>query len=431
MHNLTDVPHQIAQEEPEESNDATILRLASNNSKHWLNPSAELVWRCIDGVTDIGRIVQDLQEVFPDSSHSIQADVTSLLNKFVSDGLIELAPSARYRPNIPIQKPPGVLFLANHGAAIAEACLMYRAAEVPLWLAGPLLRDVLPNVLTPHQADLYRDGEAKIAYTIGQIHQLIIEGKIGVVVFVVPEDSELIRSIIGDVPLVLRHSTGSNERLKRSAPYSFISPSASAINFVNAPNQYQNKKCVDFQRLDETRKSNGLPVSQRQGFFTFINGYQRFSDSYATYRALCKAAGELDLRYYGEGSHLGSRNADEALMVARATVHIKADGVCCNAVIESISAGVPVVMDRNSCVVLGLESYVVHGESGLLFDTVEEGVAVLRKLAEDDEYLDQLSKSTLALARRRCQLDNSDILNIKNFLIRATDSACLSSNRPP
>ena len=64
MQNLTDVPHQIAREERAENGDATVLRLASNNSSHWLNPAAEMVWRCIDGVTDVGRIVQNLQDIF-------------------------------------------------------------------------------------------------------------------------------------------------------------------------------------------------------------------------------------------------------------------------------------------------------------------------------------------------------------------------------
>ncbi|MBT5032515.1 MAG: PqqD family peptide modification chaperone, partial [Proteobacteria bacterium] len=429
MHNVTNVPHRIKYEDDIAVGEPAVLRLPSGIILR-LNGPAALVWQCIDGNKDIDQIVQDIQQTFPESYHSIPAHVTDLITNLVAHGLVELAPSARYRVIDPTQMPPGVLFLANHGGAINEASLMYHAAGVPLWLAGPLLRDTLPNVLLPEQVDLYHGREVEIAYTIGEIRKLIEDGKIGIVLFVVPEDTQQIQSVLGDIPLILRHSTGDNERLKGSAPYSFMSPSASAIDFVSAPNQWKSVKCADFRRLDSMREGDGVPISQRRGFFTFINHFQRFTDSYATYLALREAVADLDLRHYGDGSSFGVRNAYEALMGARATVHIKDDGVCCNAVIESISVGVPVIMDRKSCQILGLDHYVVHGQSGLLFDTVAEGAEILRRLDKDDKYLAKLSERTLALARQRCQLGSIDIKEFKGFLNRALDSTCLRGVNP-
>lgn len=428
---ITDVPHKTAVEESAYSGEATVLRSTFNDYQHLLNPSAQIVWRCIDGVTDVSGIVENLQGLFPASIDSIQKDVTDLLATLVLDGLIELASSARYRPNRASEKPPGVLFLANHGAAIKEASILYRAAGVPLWLAGPLLRDILPYALQPEQVDIYKDGDINIAYTAAEIRTLITEGVIGVVVFVIPELANLIRAVLGNVPLVLRHSTGDKFRLKQAAPYSLFSPSANMLGEVNAPNQWQSVKCVDFEQGDLLQEATELPVSDRSGIFTFINHYQpRCSDSYAVYQALKSSIPDIDLKHYGEGSDLGTRSAFDALKGARATLHIKDDGVCCNAVIESISVGVPVVMDRVSYRALGLEKYVVDHVSGMLFDTVEEGAAILRKLSEDDEYLEQLRETTLQHARKCYQLDSGSIDEFRRFLNRALDGRILEASNP-
>jgi hypothetical protein len=101
---------------------------------------------------------------------------------------------------------------------------------------------------------------------------------------------------------------------------------------------------------------------------------------------------------------------------SKATIHIKDRHVCCNAVIDSISVGTPVIVDDETVELLALEDYVVHMVSGVRFKTVDEAVEWIRMLDQDDDLLDVLSQRTREFARHKLLNTSQDIKRFRLFL---------------
>jgi len=65
-----------------------VLYVPSTNSMHILNPTAALIWACIDGTSAIAAVASDISEAFNVDAQRIRDDVTTAVNQFATDGLL-------------------------------------------------------------------------------------------------------------------------------------------------------------------------------------------------------------------------------------------------------------------------------------------------------------------------------------------------------
>lgn len=87
----------------------------------------------------------------------------------------------------------------------------------------------------------------------------------------------------------------------------------------------------------------------------------------------------------GKGRH-GYVDREQIFSELKYLVHIKHWGHVCNVVIECIAYGIPVIMDKETYVVGGYESYLQHNFNCLIFNTTEEIVEFLQSKVEHDKW---------------------------------------------
>lgn len=66
----------------------TVLYVESVNKMHVLNPSATVVWNCMDGTGTIAEIAGDISAAFAVDLDTVRRDVLQAVREFASDGLL-------------------------------------------------------------------------------------------------------------------------------------------------------------------------------------------------------------------------------------------------------------------------------------------------------------------------------------------------------
>ena len=59
------------------------------NTVHVLNPTATIVWLCLDGSADLNEICEDLAAVFELDEERVRADVIAAVREFGRQGLLD------------------------------------------------------------------------------------------------------------------------------------------------------------------------------------------------------------------------------------------------------------------------------------------------------------------------------------------------------
>ena len=65
-----------------------VLYLESSNAMHVLNPTATVVWFCLDGNGTVSEIARDISDAFGADPETVKADVLRVVREFADDGLL-------------------------------------------------------------------------------------------------------------------------------------------------------------------------------------------------------------------------------------------------------------------------------------------------------------------------------------------------------
>jgi hypothetical protein len=266
--------------------------------------------------------------------------------------------------------------------------------------------------LEPYGVHYYESyGDLKRAVDKGRVHAFMVS---------LPEHLDLVRNHFGSVPIAADHMVNRYDEYRARGLQNFLSPSRRALALMNAPNQALSIKVRDFQALEKTIAVHGVPVSERRGFYSYIHHYeQRCRRAHSLFTAIAAALqGAVDVRNFGRESPNGEVNDLATMLRSRGTLHIKDAHVCCNAVIDSITLGIPVLVDEETIDRLGLEDYVVHMVSGIRFRSKDEAVEWIRILDADNDLLAELSDRTREFARRKCRDTPEDVERFRQFVER-------------
>jgi hypothetical protein len=60
-----------------------------NNRFHLLNPSANIVWSCLDGTVSLDALSDELAEAFDTPVEVVRVDLMGLVTRFAGEGLLE------------------------------------------------------------------------------------------------------------------------------------------------------------------------------------------------------------------------------------------------------------------------------------------------------------------------------------------------------
>lgn len=75
---------------------------------HRLNPTAAILWRCLDGSGSLADIASDVAEVYATDVSTVLAELVGLARRFADEGLLlGFAPSAHRAPGITAAQPGG------------------------------------------------------------------------------------------------------------------------------------------------------------------------------------------------------------------------------------------------------------------------------------------------------------------------------------
>jgi hypothetical protein len=153
---------------------------------------------------------------------------------------------------------------------------------------------------------------------------------------------------------------------------------------MNVPNQLLSIKVRDFALLNRQTSSQRIPVRRRRGFYSYIHNYQRHSSrAFGLFTAIAeRLRGKVEVRNFAVGARRGRLSISPRCSARgrHSTLRMR----CCNAVIDSISVGIPVLVDDETLDRLGPEDYVVHMVSGIRFRDANEGEEWIRILDRDD-----------------------------------------------
>lgn len=309
-----------------------------------------------------------------------------------------------------------LLFASGHGGSTREILELCNQTRVKLSLPGRGTQKVLRHLATEEEAQrLNISCYSTVEDIIQAQHNSAFQGWL----VARPETIEGIREQIGTlVPIAARHSVNSFTKYKKLKLKSFMSPSRHALKEMNVQNSFLSVKVRDHKYYDKTYPLR--PAIHRSGYFSYIHHYQKYwGRAYDFFNQICSIVDNAVLiDNFGKDSEKGIINDHETMSKSKATIHIKDGQVCCNAPITSISLGIPVLMDYETLDKLGMQDYIIHNVSGLLFETPEECVNWIRILETDAEYLDQLSQRTRAFAKIKCVYSKNDLVQFRNFLYR-------------
>jgi hypothetical protein len=320
----------------------------------------------------------------------------------------------------PAPLAPGLLFLSAHHRHSHEMALRCQQAGVRLLLPPADTREWLRHTVDETLVswmdvpapwvEQYPDRAA--------LERGVAAGEVDAVLVSVPGQIEIVRRELGALPVGADHMLNAFDEFRAAGLSGFHSPSRAALLRVGAPNSLLGVKLRDFERIDRLVRKYGRPARERRGFFAYIHHYaRRWPEPFALFEELARrCAPEAELRHFGQESPHGEVRDLPSMLASRATLHLKDGQVCCNAVIDSICVGRPVLIDERSWTRLGLEDYVVHGVSGLVFRGADEGVDWIRRLQRDDALLDELSARTYAFARLKCRHTAADVARFRAFV---------------
>lgn len=310
-----------------------------------------------------------------------------------------------------------LVFASGHGGATKEIKLLCERAGVQLSLPGTETRKALKHLVKDEDAAKL---DVPLYKTMDDIKAAIARNEIDGWLVAQPKTIEKIRENFGEaIPIAARHSVNSYKRYQELGLKNFISPSRSALKTMNVPNQWLSVKVRDFKSYRKTSPET-LPAHQRKGYYSYIHHYKRYwkraFEFYTTVQEQINDA--VHIENFGAEADRGIVNDHKTMLKSKATLHIKDGQVCCNAPINSICLGIPVLMDYKTLEVLGMEDYIIHQVSGLLFETPEECVNWIRTLEYDNDFLNELSRRTRAFAELKCQYTSQDYVQFRNFLNR-------------
>jgi hypothetical protein len=310
-----------------------------------------------------------------------------------------------------------LLFASGHGGSTKEISQLCKKSGVQLVLPGEATRELLSHLVKDADAQQY---STSLLATADEIKQAIVARKVHAWLVARPESIEKIRENFGsDIPIIARHSINSFDKYKKLGLKNFISPSRTALRQMNAPNQWLSVKARNFS--EAVYAADVLSARERRGYFSYIHHYSEYwKRAYGFFSEIVNLVdGAVPIENFGKGTTKGIVDDDHTMAKSKATLHIKDGQVCCNAPINSIALGIPVLMDYETLQKLGLQDYIIHQVSGLLFDTPQECVRWIQILENDPEYLDELSKRTKTFARLKCQYSSQDYLQFRKLLHKA------------
>lgn len=310
-----------------------------------------------------------------------------------------------------------LLFASGHGGSTREIKALCDLANVELILPGRATQKPLRHLATEEEAK-------RLGLRCFSTMEEIAKGEFDGWLVARPETIEGIREHFRldsgkTIPIAARHSVNAFTKYARIGLQNFISPSRTALMKLKAPNSWLSVKVRDHDDLKRFAPKI-LPATQRKGFFSYIHHYKRYwKRAGEFFEQVQKQIGlAVPCENFGKDSAGGEVNDHKTMIKSKATLHIKDGQVCCNAPITSICLGIPVLMDYETLAKLGMEDYIVHNVSGLLFHTPEECVDAIRLLETEPDYLDELSQRTRAFARLKCTYSKNDVRAFRRFLHR-------------
>ena len=141
------------------------------------------------------------------------------------------------------------------------------------------------------------------------------------------------------------------------------------------------RECLDVNGNFDSKNIIALIGNYKK--FGANRGYEEFSMLKNKYKIL----------EYGENCELGHIHDIDAIRDAKYLIHVKHWGHICNAVMKSLSCGVPVIMDNKTYQVGMYKNYIFHGHNAFV-GTIEEIDMFLE--IDDEEYFKKLKKNCLS-----------------------------------
>jgi hypothetical protein len=318
--------------------------------------------------------------------------------------------------------PFNLAFLSGHHRHTHEMAIRCHEAGVQLSLPPEETQDLLRHYVTKGLIPWLGLEALGVHYheRYGDLKRAVEDGEVNAFMVSLPEHLELVKQHFGPIPVAADHMVNRYEDYRARGLRNFVSPSRRALGLMNVPNQLLSIKVRDFAWLNRTTSGRRIPVRKRRGFYSYIHNYERQSSrAFRLFTAIVeRLRGEVELKNFGRGSPHGEVVDLPTMLRSRATLHIKDWNVCCNAVIDSISVGIPVLVDDETLDRLGLEDYVVHMISGIRFRDADEGEEWIRLLDRDDDLLAELSRRTKEFALLKCRNTSKDVERFRQFVER-------------
>ena len=316
-----------------------------------------------------------------------------------------------------------LLFFAVHGNDAESLSLLCRGAGVDLDIAR---RNRFVDAAST-AADLERLAELGVG-SAGEeeICERIGSGIYDGIVVSTPEQviayRHSLRTLNNSIPLIVHHTINRYDVFDRQCIQNFLSPSRRALLRMGSPNSLHIRKQVGYQWLPEPIKD----VTERRGLVSFIHKYEQlWPHEWKKFVELNRLLAPRSIVNYGVDTAGGIVNDVDAMRGARATVHLKGAGICCYAVIRSMSLGTPVIVDEETVHRCHLDDV-----DGLFVGRDLQQIAnELTRLSTDDDYWCQVSDDVARLARQ--QFRNSQDLSdeLHQFLDRAKQRPSLRPRR--
>lgn len=183
----------------------------------------------------------------------------------------------------------------------------------------------------------------------------------------------------------------------------------------------------------------GPPQSQK--IVSLINNYERYSrgerkywtswermvrqlepSSFDAFLQIKNALPESDIQAYGWDKELGEEFVDayECLEKARYLLHVKYWGHVCNATVQALAMGVPLLMDRFTYEQGWYRGYVKHGHNAYIGKNIKDLISFIR--TDDDNVYGRLRENTIKEAKKfHLPYPDEDKARMRNFLNNILD----------
>jgi hypothetical protein len=316
--------------------------------------------------------------------------------------------------------PFNLVFLSGHHRCTHEMAILCQEAGIQLSLPPEETQGTLRHYVSKGLMSWLGLQAYGVHYyeSVGDLRRAVDENRVDAFLVSLPEHLDLVLEHFGSIPIAAEHMVNRWDDYRARGLQNFLSPSRAALALMSAPNQALIVKVRDFAALEGTISTHGVPVPERRGFYSYIHHYEgRYARAHGLFTTIAESLhGEIDVRNFGRDSPYGEVNDLHTMLRSRATLHIKDAHVCCNAVIDSMSVGIPVIVDDETIEKLGLEDYVVHMVSGIRFQHADEATEWIRLLDRDDDLLTDLSARTLEFARLKCRNTPADVERFRRFV---------------